>query len=249
MTPEPTSDHAQPPLGEVGRITGVFLDPKKAFADIAARPSWILPVALLIVIALTFVYTYSTRVGWERYIRQTMENNPRVQNLPADQRETQIQAGAKFAPILGYAGAVVGTVLIILIVGGVMVLMCKMVGASVTFKQMFAISAWARLPGFLGGILAIVVMYTKDPEAFDLKNPLPFFNLGVVLEPPPPGSGKFLYTFATSIDIFTIWSILLLAVGISVAARKVPFSKAVMLVGIPWIVWVLVASGFAGMFG
>ena len=65
---------------------------------------------------------------------------------------------------------------------------------------------------------------------------------------PPPNSGKFVYSLATSIDLFTIWSILLLAVGISVAARKMPFSKAVILVVAPWIIWILVAAGFAGMF-
>jgi hypothetical protein len=29
----------------------------------------------------------------------------------------------------------------------------------------------------------------------------------------------------------------------------VPFSKALILVAAPWIIWVLAASGFAGMFG
>ena len=43
--------------------------------------------------------------------------------------------------------------------------------------------------------------------------------------------------------------IALLAVGIAAAARKMPFSKALMLVVIPWLVWVLVSSSLAGMFG
>lgn len=247
MTPEPSAENAAPPMGEAGRITGVLVDPKKAFADIAARPSWILPVVLLIVVGVAFMYSYSTRVGWEHYIRQTMENSPRAQNLTADQRETQIQAGAKFAPIIGYAGAVLGPPLVLLIVAGVLVLMCKMAGAPVTFKQMFAVSAWARLPEFLAAILAIVVMFLKNPEEFNLQNPLAF-NLAAFMEP-PPNTGKFIYGLAKSFDLFSFWDIALLAVGISVAARKVPFSKAVLLVAVPWLIWVLVSSGFTGMFG
>ena len=85
-----------------------------------------------------------------------------------------------------------------------------------------------------------------NPENFNLQNPLAF-NLGHYMEP-PPNSGKFVYSVATSIDLFTIWSILLLAIGIAAAARKVSFSKAIMLVAVPWILWVVVASGFGSMF-
>jgi hypothetical protein len=99
----------------------------------------------------------------------------------------------------------------------------------------------------IAGILSIVVMFIENPEDFNLQNPLAF-NFGAFMEP-PPNSGKFIYSMATSVDLFTIWTILLIAVAISVAARKVPFSKALILVVAPWIIWVLAASGFAGMFG
>ena len=102
------------------------------------------------------------------------------------------------------------------------------------------------LPRVISGILAIVVMFIKNPDDFNLQNPLAF-NLGAFMEP-PPNSGKFIYSLATSIDLFTIWSILLLAVGISVAARKVPFSKALILVVTPWIILVLLGAALAGAF-
>jgi len=247
MTPEPQSDNMGPSMSEIGRICGVYLDPKKAFADIAAKPRWYVPLILLILAAVGFTYAYTTRVGWERYIRQTMENNPRVQNLPAEQREQQIQTGAKIAPIFGYVGSVVGIPIYALAIAGALLLMCKMIGASMNFKQMFAISSYALLPGLIFTVLAIVVMILKNPEDFNLQNPLAF-NLGAFLEP-PPNTGKFLYSFATSFDLFTFWTILLLATGITVAARKVPFSKALMAVVAPWVVWVFVKSAWAGAFG
>jgi ABC-type lipoprotein release transport system permease subunit len=98
----------------------------------------------------------------------------------------------------------------------------------------------------IAGILGIVVMFIKNPEDFNLQNPLAF-NLGAFMEP-PPNSGKFIYSLATSIDLFTIWTILLLAVAISVAARKMPFSKALLLIAIPWILLVLAGAAFSGMF-
>ncbi|MGA2739412.1 MAG: Yip1 family protein [Bryobacteraceae bacterium] len=247
MTPEPSSENAAPPLGEAGRLTGVLIDPKKAFADIAARPSWILPVMLMIVVGLVFTYIFTTRIGWDRYFHQVAETNSRMQQMDAQARENAIQMQDKFAPIFGYAAAVVGPPLTALIVGGIIVLMCKIGGAALKFKQTFAMSAWAMLPRVIAGILAVVVMFIKNPEDFNLQNPLAF-NFGAFMEP-PPNSGKFIYSLATSVDLFTIWTILLLAAGISAAARKAPFSKALILVVAPWIIWVLAASAVAGMFG
>ena len=246
MTPEPPSESAAP-LSEAGRITGVYFDPKTAFADIAARPRPFVPLILLVVAAVAFTYCFTTRIGWQHYITQTMENNPRVQNLTPEQRQTQIEAGAKFAPILGYVGSVIGIPIVALIVAGVLVLMCKMVGAQLQFKTMFGITSYAMLPGLISSILAIIVMFLKNPEDFNLQNPL-FFNAGAFFTPPPT-TGKFLYSLASSIDLFTFWNIALLAVGISVAARKVPFSKALTAVIIPWVIWVLVKSAWAGAFG
>jgi len=246
MTPEPALENA-PPMSEVGRITGVYFDPKPAFADIAARPRWYVPLILMMVAGLAFTYSFTSRIGWRGYIAKTMENNPRVRDMPAEQRELQINTGARIAPIFGYAYSLVGIPVVTLIVAGAMLLVCKMMGTSLRFKQMFAITAYAMLPGLIFTILAIVVMFLKNPDDFNLQNPL-FFNIGAMMEP-PPNSGKFLYSLASSIDLFTFWMILLLATGISVAARKVTFSKAIVAVAAPWIIWVLVKSAWAGAFG
>ncbi len=247
MTPEPTADNAAPPLGEVGRISNVFFDPKKAFADIAARPGWIVPVVLVIISYLAFMYCFTTHVGWERSMRQAMETNTRMQQMDAQQRETIIQQQIKYAPIGAYVVGSLAIPVVALIIAGVLLLMCKMMGASLTFKQMFGITTYSMLPGLISSILAIIVVFTKNPEDFNLRNPLAF-NLGAFLEP-PPGSGKALYALATSIDLFTFWQIALLAVGISVAARKFPFSKALTAVLIPWVVLVIGKIGWAALFG
>jgi hypothetical protein len=247
MTPETPSENAAPRMSEAGRLSGVLFDPKKAFADIAARPSWILPIVLSAIVGLAFVYLFTSRVGWDRYFHQIAETNSRMQQMEPAQRETAIQMQIKFGPIFGYIFSVVGPPLMALIVGAVVLLMAKLGGAALKFKQTFAMASWASLPRVIAGILAIVVMYIKNPDEFNLQNPLAF-NLGAFMEP-PPNSGKFIYSLATSIDLFAIWAILLLAVGLSVAARKMPFSKALMLIVTPWIIWVLAAAVFAGLTG
>jgi len=247
MTPDTSSDNAAPPLSEVGRITGVFLDPKKAFADIAARPRWIVPMVLLIVAYLAFMYCFTTHVGWEHSLRQAMETNSRMQQMDAQQRENAIQMQIKFAPMGAYVVGPIAIVVIALATAGVLLLVCKMMGAALGFKQMFGISAYAMLPGLISSILTIIVIFIKNPEDFNLQNPLAF-NLGAFLEP-PPNSSKALYSLATSIDLFSFWTILLLAVGVSVAAKKFPFSKALVAVVVPWVLLVLIKAGWASIFG
>jgi len=247
MTPETHPDQTAPEVSEAGRLSGVLLDPKKAFAAIAAKPTWILPIVLSIVVGLAFVYLFTSRVGWDRYFHQIAETSSRMQQMDPQQRETAIQMQVKFGPVFGYIFGFIGPALMAIIVGAVVLLMGKLGGASLKFKQTFAISSWASVPRIIAGILSIVVMFIKNPDEFNLQNPLAF-NLGAFMEP-PPNSGKFVYSLATSIDLFTIWMILLLAVGLSVAARRMPFSKALILVATPWVIWVLLASAVAGAFG
>jgi len=224
----------------------VYFEPKKAFADIAARPGWIVPVILLIIIGIVGTSLIGSRIGWERAMRPMLENNKRMQQLEPAQRDAAIQQQIKFGPIFGYVAAVAYTPIKILLVAAVLLLMIKMAGASLKYKQMFAITAYASLPNLVAGILFIVVLFLKNPDEFNLQNPLAF-NVAAFMEP-PPATGRFLYSLGTSLDLFTIWIILLLAVGISAASRKVGFSKALMLVLTPWVIWVLVTSGLAGAF-
>jgi len=235
-------------MSEAGRIAGVYFEPQKAFADIAARPRWIAPIALMIVAGMALTFLFGAHIGWENFMRKTLENNAQVQQMDPQKREEAIQRGVKFAPIFGYAGSALMPVINALAIAGAVLLMGKMMGvSSLNFKQMFAIGAYGLLPGFIFAVLTIVVMMLKNPDDFNLQNPL-FFNIGAFFEP-PPNTGKFLYSLASSFDLFSFWTIALLATGITAAERKFPFSKALAAVVIPWIVWVLARSAWAGIFG
>jgi hypothetical protein len=46
-------------------------------------------------------------------------------------------------------------------------------------------------------------------------------------------------SLAGSLDLFTIWAIILLAIGFSVAARKLSFTKSLTAIATPWLIWVV----------
>jgi hypothetical protein len=223
-------------MTELGRLFGVFFEPGKVFADLAARPRWIAPILISILVGLALVYAISSHIGWEPTIRQTIASNPQTADLPADQREKAIATGAKFASIFGWVGALLGAPVSVLLIAAVLTgLFNGLLGTELKFAQTFAITAYALLVRALLTALLILLVYLKPPEDFNIQispfSPAAYMNR---LETP-----KWLMSLAGSLDLFTIWAIILLAIGFSVAAKKLSFTKSLTAIATPWLIWVV----------
>ena len=96
----------------------------------------------------------------------------------------------------------------------------------------------AYLPNMINGAVAIGLMFLKDPEDFDLQNPT-MFNASIVLA---ADAARWMTVLLSSFDLFTFWTIFLIAVGIRAAAPKVKIGKAIAMVGMPWILWVAIKT-------
>ncbi len=229
-------------------MAGVFFEPSKAFADIAARPAFWVPLILSIIFGVAYMSIFSQRVGWERMIRHQQETSSRAAQLTPEQRETQIQMGAKFAPIFGYAAIIVGVPLALLAWSGVLLGIVKgIMSVPLRFKQVFAIVCYAGLPGILFMSLAIAVMFMKSPDDFNLQNPL-MFNPGAFLD--QATASKFVYALASALDLFRLWTLVLIAIGLKAAAgKKMTMGGAMGAVFVPWLIWTLCSAGLAGIFG
>lgn len=239
------------PMNELARFSGVFFEPKKTFTDIAERPRWIVPVLVTIVMSVVFLMVFTSRIGWESYMHRVMDNNPRMAQLTPEQRDNVFNTQVKLAPVFGFASVVVFIPLSLIVSAGVIVGIVKsLLGAPITFKQVFAIMSYAFLPRVLLSVLAIVVMYvTKNPEDFDLQNPF-FSNPAALMD--PLTSSKFLYSLAGSLDVFSIWVILLVAIGLKAAGgKRLSFGGALFSVVLPWAVITLIraAAAAAGLTG
>jgi hypothetical protein len=233
-------------MSEFARLSAVLFEPSAAFRDVAAHPRWWTPLAIIIVLSLVFTYFFSQRVGFERFYRQQMETNSRTQNMEPAQREQAIAMQVKVAPYFFYAFSVIGMPLMALIVAGVFLLILRtFLGADVTFRQVYAVCCYAIVPLIFSSIMGLAVMLLKDPDQFDLQNATPT-NVGTFLD--ATTTPKWLYSLASSFDVFTLWILLLLGTGLSVAARKISWATSITWVVATWAVWVLIKMGFAAMF-
>jgi len=235
-------------MSEFSRLTGVFFEPSKAFEDIAARPNFWVPLILSIVVGTVMLMLFAQHVGWERMLRHQFEINPRTQQLPADQREAALQMQLRFMPVVTYAGPLIITPITYLlwalllwgIIKGIM-------SAPARYKQVFAAVCYGALPGVIFAILCIAVMFMKPPDDFNLQNPL-VFNPGAFMD--PVSSPKFVYSLASSLDLFTLWTLVLIGFGLKAAGgKRFSTGSAMTAVFLPWAIWTLGKAALAGVFG
>lgn len=245
MSPDIITETEPKPLGEFSRLVAVFFEPGKAFADIAARPRWMVPLLISILFSVGYLYAFGQHIGWESYMHRLLDTNQRIQQLPPDQRQRVFDTYLRFASVLAMVNVVIFIPLVLIIWAGIALGIVKgLLGVPIRFKQAFAAVCYAGMPRVIYSVLATIVMFLiKNPEDFDVQNGF-FSNPGALMD--SQTSSKFLYTLASSLDVFVIWTILLAAAGLKAAGgKRLSFGGALFAVLLPGVVWVLIRGALA----
>src|SRR5713101_6119289 len=222
-TPVPAPEAQARSISSFGRIIGVFFSPKNTFEDIVRKPSWMLPIVLLTVLSLAVSFCINQRINWREFMSQQIEKSPRAAQLSAEQKQQQIEGGAKFSPPFTYAIGLLGPIFFALIISLVMWGGYSLLGGiSTNFGTAFGITSHAFVTGLISSPLFILILYLKPYGTADLENPVAA-NLAAFL---PDDSAKWLVALCKSFDIFTFWTLILLAIGFAaVNPKKLKGSK------------------------
>jgi len=237
----------QPTISPVGRILGMFFSPKATFEDIAKAPSWIAPLAVIVILATVGVVALNSHFDWRSYIAQQIEKSPRAANLSAEQKQQQIDGGAKFAPVMAYAfGIPVPAVMLLLVALVYWGAYNVMAGTGATFSQSFAIITHAWIPiSIVGTLIFLLVLFIKPVGTFDLDNPVAT-NLAVIL---PEDASKWLVGLCKNIDLFEIWKLILVGMGFAaVNPRKLKGGKSYTIAFSVFIAYVVCRTAIAFVF-
>ncbi|HEY6372994.1 MAG TPA: YIP1 family protein [Candidatus Sulfotelmatobacter sp.] len=241
-TPEPA------PLSEAARIVNTFIAPSKTFTDLRRNASWWVPFLLMAIISILFVYSVEQKIGFRKVTENQLQMSPKqsaqLDNLPADQRETQMRQRTIGTKWVSYFFPVV-TLIIWLIIASLMFATFKFAaGADVSFKVSLAIVIFAALPGALKTLLAMAsVLAGMSPDSFSFQNPVAT-NPGYFMN---PADSPFLFSVASSLDIFLIWTLVLTAIGFS-CVSKVKRSTAFIIVFGWWAVLTLAGAALGAAF-
>lgn len=242
MNPVPAPEPAA--LGPFARIMGVFVSPKSTFEDIVRKPTWVVPVVILVILSTAVCITINQRIDWRDFIGRQIEKSPRASQLSGQQKEQQIRMGAKFAPIATYVIGIPGPVMAVSVVALVMMGAFKLLaGAKLDYVTSLALVAHAFFITILKRVLFLILLFL--PGTPDLENPVPT-NLAVML---PDDSSKWLIALCKSMDIFSIWILVLLAIGFAaVNPKKLKFAQSLTIVVAVWAAFVLLQVAVAFVF-
>jgi hypothetical protein len=240
-----------PGLSQVQRLTNTFTAPSKTFEDIKrGNKSWWLPFIIYVVLGFAFYAAVNTKVGMRQVSENQITLSPKAQErmsqLTPEQREQQMKISTGITQGLFLAGPIV-----LLIMGAVISLVLLGTinfgfGGKAKFGSIFTVWMYAMLPSCIKTILGIVVLYAGTaPESFNIKNFAPT-NLGAFLNPIDTNPG--LYSFATSIDFITIWSLVLVGIGTALVAGVKRGSGYIASFGW-WALLVIIGAGIAVAFG
>jgi hypothetical protein len=204
---------------------------------------------LLVSIALsvTFLAIWTTKVDPHEFIKTQMEEAPRSAEMPADQKEKIIEMQAAWFRPSAWGFGLVGAALWPVILGAYFLFAFRFFyGASeLTFRQSFTISIFANL--VVGLVQMPVLLGTLALKGDWNLNPGLAFQAGPALFLDRMETAKWLYALASSVDLFTLWPMVLLAIGYGVATKRSAGSAAWAIV-ISWLIIVLIKVGFAAAF-
>jgi len=202
--------------------------------------------ATLSILSVAVSFAINQRINWREFMSQQIEKSPRAAQMSAEQKQQQIEGGAKFTPPFTYAIGLCGPILAVLIIGLVMWGAYSLLGGiSTNFSTAFSITSHAFLTGLVSSPLIILTLYLKPFGTADLENPVAA-NLAALLS---EDAAKWLVALLKSFDLFTFWTLILLAVGFAaVNPKKLKGAKSFTIAFSVWAVFVLCRVGWAFIF-
>jgi hypothetical protein len=246
-SPAPTPEAK--PLSQGARIINTFIAPSKTFTDLRRSAAWWAPFLLMVVVSTALVYTAGQKIGFRRIMENQMQAQPkaqaRLENLPAAQRETQMEQGAKVTGIISYVFPVFMLLIWLFVTLFNWATFKVGVGADLSFGSSFAVVVYSALPLTIKTLLATLsVLAGMNPESFSFQNPLAS-NPGYFMN--PADSGVFVYSLASGLDIFMIWTLVLTAIGFTCIA-KIKTGTAYAVVFGWWLLLSLAGAGIGAAF-
>jgi hypothetical protein len=214
MTTPPTTGAAPAPKTLVARFIGVITAPRETFASVAAHPKWFGILALTAVIVAIFTaLPLTTEAGRQAAIDQQVQQMQSFGFNVTDQMYEGMQKGAARLPYTTGASVLIITPIFAVIVAGIFfAIFNAALGGEASFKQVLAVVIHASAVSSLSSVLSGTVNYLRGSAMTSVA------NLGALLPMLPEKS--FAAHLLGTIDIFLVWYIVVLAIGLGVLYRR-----------------------------
>lgn len=229
----------QSQAGALQSIWGVLFAPEQTFRALAARPHWLAAMLLLVATALALSLVVTPKLDMKQVMRDAIEESGR--DISAAQLEQQVEMAEKFK-WAGTASQVVLQPAIYLIMAAVFLVLLRLSGSEIDFRHSLSVSLHGMMPFLFATLLTIpVVLSRAELSLEDVQNARYLYsNLAAFA---PDTTAKPLMALLSSVDLFSIWTIFLLATGYRIVGRVSQTVAYSVVLGL----WAVVVAGKVGI--
>jgi hypothetical protein len=228
-----------------GRVIGVLISPDKTFRSIAERPTWVVPLLLVVALSLSVGFAMQGRVDETAMVKHNLDKfGVEVSDAQMEEMKSDLADKSTTRKTLEMG---LGT---LLAAGGYFLLAAlflvafRLAGAEIDFFRSLAVTVHGLLPAGVAALLNLPLVLSRSEIS-----PEEAMRGGVLtssLRPLAPEESPVLASLLGSLDFFTIWSVVLLILGFRAVAR-VSTQTSATIVLILWGLWVLGKAGFAAV--
>jgi Yip1 domain len=229
-TLQATDTAAAPDKSLLARAIGIVVSPRETFGLVAARPRafGMLFFTILATALMTGGFMF-TAVGQQAFL---------------DMMERRGTAGPamdmyqKLAPYMGYitiGQLLIFTPIILLVIAGILLAVFTLLGGGASFKQVFAVVVYSGVISVLGQIVVLPLNYFTGSMTSST-------NLGVLF--PMLDERSFAALLLGTVDLFRVWLVMVLAIGLAVIYKRRTGPIAVAF----FVLYALIAVGYAALF-
>jgi hypothetical protein len=225
-------------LGLGARIWGVLTSPKETFADIVARPRWfgMMAVAILVSAICTGGFL-ATPVGQQAYLDNQVRTTEQFGGEVTEAAYAQMESMAKYAAPITVVSMLVFVPLMWSIFAGILfAVFSAALGGDSSFKQVFAVMAYSSAVTVVQQIFVTPLNYVRESMSSAT-------NLAVFL--PMLEESSFLAKFLGMVDLFLVWWVVVLSIGLGVLYKR---KTGPIMIGL-FAVYAIIAVAVAALFG
>jgi hypothetical protein len=226
--------------GPLAALLDVVFEPSRVFRSVMESGAWLAPFLIAIVLTAAVSGVLMKKLDYERSVRDQYAS---YHQQPSEQEVAHaVEMQQKMRPLLplfgifGYCFAFFGAVLM-LAIGA------QMAGSTEGFRKVLSIHAYAQVPTIVatGAVLAVAALRDNASMTFVEAQSLIKSNVGAFLSPDAAAPLK---TLCSSLDVFSIATVILLSFGFRQLPGLSRRTGAVLPVAM-WAGYVLLKCGWA----
>jgi hypothetical protein len=193
------------------RVIGIITSPRATFESVVAHPKWFGMLAFVVVTSALLVGGFMfTTVGQEAWL-DAATNSPWSGEM-SDEQYARMEQMAQYAGYFALGQIVIGTPIIYLVAAAILFAVFNAaMGGNATFKQLFSVVVHSGPVMLLGQLFTIPLNYARGSMTSAT-------NLGVFM--PMLDEDSFAANLLSTIDIFLVWYVIVLAIGLGVLYRR-----------------------------